>query len=769
MKLKNLEKSKLNKPLTIRKTLTKNSTQTSLNQNISIGNNNPQTKITINKRLLWKEQDKIKSDKLHKQKIEFRKPKNEIPEYTKITNTNKKHIEQKSNQRINQNKKQDSIMISPKSNKNNEKDSLTNSPLNKIFKNQSLRSDKDNYRFLLHHVSKNLNKTFSNLYEANNRSFSSVTNNSFNGNLNNSSSEQNIISNKKELNNLGFNFYNQSLNKSKSNSNFNDTFKNKFYENQIGKNTPATAASKNDFNNFSIDSSFDMLNNSCIISNSHKRNISYNQNSRNISQNRSLTEGNEYDFDNNISFQENNINKEISDFNLEQLFVLENKLKDIIQKLNSYQPCYNECFEWINFYFNSSLYENLINLCKDSNNRKLMNYTIKIELLCYCLCYNISYDEKYLNKVIILLKSIFEQIHFNFLVFIRFILHKTKMTYDNYVWYEKLYNNVKNELSMNLTKNDLDEHHILQIISHNLKIITNYFKLIIDNIYAPSYHPNIKHYKFPLILQGQIDTIKNKNEIISSFFFDAFSFPESYSIEDIDKFFNIFLFKISDPNGSYILSYKIKFSPDTSFNSNSINSIYNPNNTFKTQSSICYLPKINTNLYRYSLVLDLDETLIYLKKENNNKILILRPYLFQFLSKMKLLYELILFSFGTPEYVDPILNILEKKEKYFEYRLYRHHATLNGVDYVKDLNKIGRDLKTTIIIDNLPQAFKLQKYNGICIKAFYGDTISDRNTLKVLSEILERIRYDADETQDIRYSLRKEMNVIITKITSNMD
>ncbi len=43
-----------------------------------------------------------------------------------------------------------------------------------------------------------------------------------------------------------------------------------------------------------------------------------------------------------------------------------------------------------------------------------MNYTIKIELLCYCFCYNISYDEKYLNKIIILLKSIFEQIHFNF-------------------------------------------------------------------------------------------------------------------------------------------------------------------------------------------------------------------------------------------------------------------------------------------------------------------------------------------------------------------
>ena len=59
-----------------------------------------------------------------------------------------------------------------------------------------------------------------------------------------------------------------------------------------------------------------MLNNSCILSNNHKRNISYNQNSRNISQNRSLTEGNEFDFDNNNSFQEI-INNEISYFNLE--------------------------------------------------------------------------------------------------------------------------------------------------------------------------------------------------------------------------------------------------------------------------------------------------------------------------------------------------------------------------------------------------------------------------------------------------------------------
>ena len=69
----------------------------------------------------------------------------------------------------------------------------------------------------------------------------------------------------------------------------------------------------------------------------------------------------------------------------------------------------------------------------------------------------------------------------------------------------------------------------------------------------------------------------------------------------------------------------------------------------------------------------------------------------------------------------------------------------------------------------MPQNFKLQKNNGICIKPFYGDVVSDRNTLKFLSIILEKIRYDADESNDIRDSLRKEQQIIFSKITSNQE
>ena len=777
MKLKYFEKEKASsiKPLTVKKTLVKsitNNSGLSNNHSNNINNTiNPKTKITINKTLLWKEQERTKTER------------NTNPFSVKIKQELKKHSNKKlefTGQKLNQSKvtnsikkvNLNSIVISPRGTNDkiiNEKNNINNNspptqPSSQISHSPS-KDNRNNYRFLLHQVSKNLNRTFSKLYEANNRSFSTPNNN--NANLIKSGSV--IFASKKELSNLGYNINNRgnSMIKCKSNANFNNNLKNKIYENQI--NIPLINESpRNEYktiltehNNYEINQKLNRIRNNAandVQSLNHKRAFSsYFQNTRNnnkiITRSRALTEENE-----NLYFDKNEL-----DLIIEYLFILENKLKDVLSKLNIYQPCYNECFEWINFYFNSNLYNNLIKICKDSNNRKIMTYSIKIELLCYCLCYTVSYD-KYLNKVIILLKSIFEQIHFNFLVLVRFILHKSKMTYENYVWYEKLYNIVKNELSMNLTKDDLDEHHIIQIIYHNIKTIGNYFKIIIDNLYSETYHPNIKQYKFPFTLHGYNDKAKNKKEIISSFFFDAFSFSDNYTIEDIDRFFNLFLYKVTDPNASYILSYRVKFPDDE----NTIFIHNNLNNTSK-QNPLYFLPKMNTKLYKYTLVLDLDETLIFIKKDTKKKVLILRPYLYEFLERMKFLYELILFSFGTPEYVDPIVNIIEKNEKYFEYRLYRQHASLNGNDYVKDLNKLGRDLKKIIIVDNLPQAFKLQKNNGICIKAFYGDSIGDRDTLKVLSEILERIRYNADECNDIRDSLKKESHLIISRITSNVD
>ena len=68
------------------------------------------------------------------------------------------------------------------------------------------------------------------------------------------------------------------------------------------------------------------------------------------------------------------------------------------------------------------------------------------------------------------------------------------------------------------------------------------------------------------------------------------------------------------------------------------------------------------------------------------------------------------------------------------------------------------------LVDNL--SFKLHRSNGIWIKSFYGDCVTHRN--KILSVILEKVRFVAEETNDIRDILRKEQHLIINKITSNL-
>ena len=128
---------------------------------------------------------------------------------------------------------------------------------------------------------------------------------------------------------------------------------------------------------------------------------------------------------------------------------------------------------------------------------------------------------------------------------------------------------------------------------------------------------------------------------------------------------------------------------------------------------------------------------------------------------MKLLFELIIFSSGTPNYVDPIIKYIEKDEKYFDYVLYRKHMINDEKgESVKNLELLGRDLKNVIIIDDVAKNFRFQKDNGICIKPFTGNITNDLKTLKILNNALQKIIFDADQTKDIRISLKKFQHLL---------
>ena len=107
----------------------------------------------------------------------------------------------------------------------------------------------------------------------------------------------------------------------------------------------------------------------------------------------------------------------------------------------------------------------------------------------------------------------------------------------------------------------------------------------------------------------------------------------------------------------------------------------------------------------FTLVLDLDETLLHFEEiDENEGQLSIRPLADQFLKNMSEYFELVIFTAGTEEYADWALGYLESVD-YISHRLYRQHALPFEGYYVKDLSRIGRDLKKMIIVDNIAQNF----------------------------------------------------------------
>ena len=469
----------------------------------------------------------------------------------------------------------------------------------------------------------------------------------------------------------------------------------------------------------------------------------------------------------------------IININLENILELEKRIKFLLDKINKYQICQKECYEYIIYFFDNNLYNEESKIFKHNHTKKNFLDNLKIEILCFFLCYDITFSKSF-NQTAILFKTIFNIIHTNFLIFASYLITNNQMNINkfNQKHLENLISIIDQDLKVKLNKREMNDYDILQLITNNSKNINNYYKMVIDNIYGQYYLSNNNNIRFPQCLNNENKSNLTEDELLnikSSFFFDSYRLLTNYNFEDLYEFFNIYLNK----KRNLIKNQKLENNFIDNNNISNRNSKRIKLNIIENKIEKYLLPKIKSN-YKYSLVLDLDETLICIKRDNNNNkikhnkfnnlmTLILRPGLLDFLHKMKKLYELILFSLGTSEYVSPIIKNIEKKEKFFEHILYREHVTYddNG-NFFKNLNLLNRDVKNILIVDDNSKNFKYHKSNGICIKPFYGDLNNDKITLKILGNILFKIRYDADLTGDIRISLNKEKNnMLFSQIANN--
>ena len=108
--------------------------------------------------------------------------------------------------------------------------------------------------------------------------------------------------------------------------------------------------------------------------------------------------------------------------NMEILYSLISKIKEIVNKINTYEHCFHECNDFILFFFENEIYESFVNSFKSKNNKKMIINIIKVEILCFFLYYDSSFYKNYIQAGI-LFKTIFNLLNKNFLIMISYIMN----------------------------------------------------------------------------------------------------------------------------------------------------------------------------------------------------------------------------------------------------------------------------------------------------------------------------------------------------------
>ncbi|KAI9475877.1 MAG: HAD-like domain-containing protein [Benjaminiella poitrasii] len=147
-------------------------------------------------------------------------------------------------------------------------------------------------------------------------------------------------------------------------------------------------------------------------------------------------------------------------------------------------------------------------------------------------------------------------------------------------------------------------------------------------------------------------------------------------------------------------------------------------------------PLASEDKERKCLVLDLDETLVHssfkiipnpdfivpveIDNQYHNVYVLKRPGVDEFMRKMGEKYEIVVFTASLAKYADPVLDMLDI-HGVVKHRLFRESCFNHKGTYVKDLSQLGRDLASTLILDNSPASYTFHTANAVPVSTWFND------------------------------------------------
>ena len=544
------------------------------------------------------------------------------------------------------------------------------------------------------------------------------------------------------------------------NSNYTNRFIKTIEDNNSSKinnlvNTPGTISSITENNQLTTNKRNSIKNKftkNDTLNKSQRESIPYAQNNYNeiIQEEIHLKEGN-------IFLRDNNESNEEIDIKLDDLIFIEGRLNDIIISLNNKKNIFdisaiNETVEFFSFYFHSTL-RNKFPLFFISQNRIIVQSAFNLNLFLILITYHLSLNTSMLIKIIILLRNIFELLKINLYLFVR----KMELFYgEEFCQNNDIYFRTFDKFLKENDMYDLNENEIIIIINKNCISIVNDLENILN------YYKTINNKYYQDFQDIYMSISKLTEQEICNYFYNNL-----YNALDENEIMETKLENINENNNDINNDYE--------YDENNIPIQIKENDGYLNSIILSYkknkaIPPFirSQNKKKYTLVLDLEDTIVNVKIDSEGRLLCrMRPGLQSFLNGIKPFYEIVSFTKLSKEYSDKIIEEIQGKRKIFDYNLYREHCTLVGTKFVKDVRKLGRDMRKIVVVDDLAENLRTNGDNGILISPYKVEDYNDRVLfeLKKMLILFFRMRYE-----DVRIGIKNYQDDIYNKITlGNID